>query len=381
MIQQHPRLARSVPLVVALALSACGGTNDSATTAADAASTSPANAAVATKDNNGQAWLTSWDSNSNWNNTWDSNSNTTTAADTWNITTQAVSDYVPAGYSIVFSDNFDGSSLDRSRWCTRFAYGSGPTPQVLDTECTYNGLGTMDFLNDEQQRYVDTNTAGAPMHVVSDGNLKLMATRTRPDSWVSYESAMIRAKYEFRADAQTSYYVTARVNMPSVKGTWPAFWLVPTVEAGGRSAWPPEIDMLEAGLNGVEDTVNMFHMGSKQQNWGGWGPNGAPPVTYTASNFEPVWGNFLGANSMRDKWVEIGLEWTDSSTCFFVDGVKVLCESYRWVDNNGAQAPAAQLLLNLAIGGGWAGRHGIESEKFPTSLGVDHVRVYEKKRW
>ena len=111
-----------------------------------------------------------------------------------NITTAAAGDYVPSGYQLVFNDNFDGNSLDRSRWCTRFAYGGGATPQVIDSECTYNGIGTMDFLNDEQQRYVDFNSRGAPLHVVADGQLKLMATRTRPDWWVAYENVVKPAR-------------------------------------------------------------------------------------------------------------------------------------------------------------------------------------------
>lgn len=389
MIQQHSRLARSArsapfaPLALALALAACGGTNDSAPTAAVAASATTATAGdasssavttkatVATEDARTFAWM--------------SNPQGSSTATTWDTSYSATGtsyggDHVPSGYSLVFNDEFNGSSLNRDRWCTRFAYGSGPLPAIIDPECTHNGLGTMDYLNDEQQRYVDHNTRGESMHVVTDGKLKLMGTRTRDDSWVSYEAGLVRAKFEFRADWSRNYYVTARVNMPEVKGTWPCFWLVPTVTADGRSAWPPEIDILEGGLNMVEDRVEMFHMGAKQQNWGGWGPAGVtPPTTFVASNFEPYWGNYMGTSSMRNKWVEIGLEWTANSTCYFVDGQKVLCEDYRWVDNNGNQAPPAQLLLNLAIGGQWAGRHGIDAAAFPTSFDIDHIRVYEKK--
>lgn len=36
------------------------------------------------------------------------------------------------------------------------------------------------------------------------------------------------------------------------------------------------------------------------------------------------------------------------------------------------------MLLNLAIGGQWAGRHGIDDAAFPQGLEVDYVRVYQK---
>jgi hypothetical protein len=35
-------------------------------------------------------------------------------------------------------------------------------------------------------------------------------------------------------------------------------------------------------------------------------------------------------------------------------------------------------LLNLAIGGNGAGRHGIDIAKFPTAPDVDDVRIYSK---
>lgn len=54
------------------------------------------------------------------------------------------------------------------------------------------------------------------------------------------------------------------------------------------------------------------------------------------------------------------------------------CEEYRWVENSGAQAAPAHLLLNLAAGGSWAGRYGIDDSKMPTQLDVDYVRVYRK---
>ena len=34
-------------------------------------------------------------------------------------------DHHPAGYSLVFGDEFNVTALDRSRWCTRYAYAGG----------------------------------------------------------------------------------------------------------------------------------------------------------------------------------------------------------------------------------------------------------------
>ena len=159
-----------------------------------------------------------------------------------------------------WNDEFNDNQLDRAKWCTRYIYGGGPPLQVPDPACQRNGDGNLDFLNDEQQRYVDTNRNGEAMHVEGGGTLSLRATRTRTDdSWATYESAMIRSKATFRPTASTSYYVTARVRMPDVVGTWPALWLNSDRRPDGSTTWPPEIDILEGAYNGRDDRADMLH--------------------------------------------------------------------------------------------------------------------------
>jgi len=62
----------------------------------------------------------------------------------------------------------------------------------------------------------------------------------------------------------------------------------------------------------------------------------------------------------------------------YVDGLKVVTSTLRWVYADGAQAGPAHILLNLAIGDGWAGRYGIDDAAFPQALAVDWVRVYQR---
>lgn len=48
----------------------------------------------------------------------------------------------------------------------------------------------------------------------------------------------------------------------------------------------------------------------------------------------------------------------------------------------GARRPSdagyAHVLLNLAMGGQWAGRYGIDDSAFPQALEIDYVRVYQR---
>jgi hypothetical protein len=290
----------------------------------------------------------------------------------------ASSDYHPTGYSLTFQDEFSGTQLNRSLWCTRLIYGGGPALQVPDSQCASNGTGTLDFLNDEQQRYVDTNRSGQTMHVVSDGVLSLRATRTRTnDSYAQYESAMIRSKRTFVPTTTRSYYLTARVRLPNVRGSWPAFWLLGDRSADGSLNWPPEIDIFEGALNEQDDTAVMLRQGS-QSRGGKQTASGSQEFTFVSPNYDRTWNNYYSATSLRGVWIEVGMEWTSSGVCYFVNGYKTACENYRWVKDDGGATGAADVILNLAIGGSWAGRYGIDTSKFPTSLDIDYVRVYQK---
>jgi hypothetical protein len=106
--------------------------------------------------------------------------------------------------------------------------------------------------------------------------------------------------------------------------------------------------------------------------------SGGQQITFSAPEFDRTWDNYIANRSLRDVWLEIGAEWTANNVCYFVDGYKTMCENYKWVNNEGSATANATALLNLAIGGNWAGRYGIDDTKFPTNLQVDYVRVYRK---
>lgn len=285
---------------------------------------------------------------------------------------QAPGDFHPEGYKLVFSDEFNGDKLDRNLWCTRYIYGGGAPAQIADSQCQRAGGGTRDRLNDEKQRYVDSNTAGEPLHEQRDGVLTLIATMTGKSEAFPFESAMVRSKKTFRPDTNISYYITARVWLPRVRGTWAAFWLNSDYNADGKLSWPPEIDIFEAALNDKEDRENMLHMGAVVS---------AAPRQLLESHelFNRRWRNYVVPYSLRERWIETAVEWTQDKVCYYVDGVQAMCEAYEWRHRNGTQAPPAHILLNLAVGGSWAGRHGIETDKFPARFSIDHLRVYERR--
>jgi hypothetical protein len=286
---------------------------------------------------------------------------------------QAPQDHHPAGYSLVFADEFDGAELNRQLWCTRYIYAGGSSPQMPDAVCQADKRGTLDRLNDERQRYVDTNREGRRLHEVGEGMLSLVATKTGSTTETPYESAVIRSKQSFKPDESRSLYVTARVRLPKVRGTWPAFWINPGPhESTGKLSWPPEIDIFDSPLNEKEDRENMLHVGAVTS---------STPKQILDSDplFNRRWRNYVTPYSLRERWIETAAEWTNDKVCYFVDGVRIMCEAYFWRHRDGREAPPGHVLLSFAIGGSWAGRHGIDDASFPAKFSIDHVRVYEKR--
>jgi len=281
------------------------------------------------------------------------------------------------GYTLLWNDEFNGSSLDRSLWCTRFAHGGGAELEINDSECTGPGgkNGTGDFLKDERQRYRDHNALGEALHVVQDGHLALRATETGSDDYASFEAAMIRSKLELRPSENESYYITSRLRLPSPQGSFAALWLSSGYGDDGNFDWPPEIDILEAAMNGVEDTEEMVRVGVAVK--GEQTDSHKEEITATGPNFDDKWNNFTADRSLRDVWLDVATEWTVAGQCTYINGELVQCGNYRWVNNAGEVANKGNIILNLAVGGGWAGRHGVDGDK-PMAMDVDYLRVFKK---
>ncbi|MGC1441882.1 MAG: hypothetical protein WA888_14850, partial [Burkholderiaceae bacterium] len=290
-------------------------------------------------------------------------------------------DFRPIGFdTLVLSDEFDGDELDRSLWCTRLAYDGGPALQVPDAQCTrFPNTGVADYANvDENQRFRDFNQLGQALHEVSTGTLKLHATKTGAVAATRFEAAAIRSKVSFKPTAQIAYYLTARVKLPDVLGIWPAMFVIPGLGVDGSAQWPPEIDIFEGAINGG-DGENSFTLIQHAQVQGAQTESGHSEWFYAAPGFETSWGFWRSPQNLRDKWIEVGAQWESNRVCYFVDGIKTGCENYRWVTNEGLPANAAELVMQLAVGGPWAGRNGVDDAAFPTFFEIDHVRIYRRE--
>ncbi len=317
------------------------------------------------------------------------------------VTTRHLStDFRPDGYEStpVFADEFNGTSLDRSKWCTRFAWGasrddpqqqSTPGLQVPDAQCTQYGQGILDYVNDENQRYRDYNRQGKTLHEVGNGIIRLIATRNSDDpNDLTFESAMLRSKQLFRPDPNKSYYIAARVKLPGIRGTWPTIWFAPSLYPTGSSQWPPEIDILETPLNGspAESRFTVWQksiVGNPASGQGGLQTATRYREFNVADNdYNITWGYWNSPFDLHANWIHVGAEWTNEQVCYYINQTRTACENYRWVEDQGnlsSRANPATLLINLAIGGDWAGKNGVDKAAFPAAFELDYVRIYERR--
>jgi len=162
--------------------------------------------------------------------------------------------------------------------------------------------------------------------------------------------------------------IEARIKVPSTKGIWPAFWMLPSDwEYGG---WPisGEIDVMES-INTATTIYGTIHFGT---------PYGSIGDSYTD-----------GGTNFSDDFHIYRLDWEQDVMRWYVDDVNTPGTSYltQWYTgwySSGAPgndyAPFDKrfhILLNVAVGGNWPGPPD-GSSVFPQQMVVDWIRVYRK---
>ena len=263
------------------------------------------------------------------------------------------------GYKLVWYDEFDGTSLDTTKW----NYQTG-------TRDIYHGFDTNNWNwgNDEEQYYTEDSVR------VSDGSLVITATKQSIEG-KDYKSGRILT----RDLASWTYgYFEARIKTPTGSGIWPAFWMLPQPSSYANvsnkyGGWPAngEIDIMEAKgrLGNVVDTT--LHYGPVSE--GAWQSKYNSTATTLSSN--------------TDEWHTYAVEWKPNYIKWFVDGVVVqTIGSGTWYSlspmaEGNALAPFDEpfyIILNLAVGGKYDNYNTPNATFTSASMYVDYVRVYEE---
>ncbi|GAA2487788.1 hypothetical protein GCM10010276_27860 [Streptomyces longisporus] len=222
---------------------------------------------------------------------------------------------IPGTWRNVFSDEFDGTNLDGSKWNPNWLGCSGcVTPPVNSSEeAAYSPS--------------QVSVSGGYLHLKAIQQSTTVNGKTHP-----YVSGLV----ESNGKAQFTYGAfEARIYTPA-SGTqianWPAFW------TDGQN-WPTdgEMDVME-GLSGSA----CYHFHSPAG-----GPGGCAPGSYTG-------------------WHTYGAEWKPGAVTYYYDGKQV------GQITSGITSAPMYLILNNAVSSTYGG-----PTQVPADMMVDYVRVWQ----
>ena len=221
-----------------------------------------------------------------------------------------------SSWTQTFGEEFNGTSLDTSKWNTGYGWG-----RVTDWSLEYS----------------------APENVsVSDGACHLKVER-RAQGGRSFSSGGINTKNKF---AQQYGYFEARLKVAKGQSFLNAFW-------GKRNdeSWPPEIDITEVLGRDVTRTFKTVHYDADHKK------NGS---SWVGPDFSAGFHTF-------------GVDWGATQSIFYVDGI----ERFRTTAGAGSINGPFYWMLNIHVGGDWA---GAPDSTTPGSavMDVDWVRAWKR---
>ena len=291
-------------------------------------------------------------------------------------TTAPPADPVPnlSNYTMMFNDEFNGSSLNPNKWDTGLLWG----PYFP--------------INNEKQLYVDTlgmhsDFSHSPFEFTGS-TLKITATPTssnlqppaRPAEASSVWQPRSYSEYRYNGPSEdgpgyqpsdvdylsgiiTTYeslkmthgYVEMRAKLPAGQGLWPAFWLLNTHYVEDV----PEIDVMEFLGHDVETLYHTYHYFDIEDNW-----RKISTPSFTVQNTD--W---------TQDFHTYGMAWSPTEIIYYIDGL----ETRRITDEDYLiTGQAMYIIANLAVGGNWPGDPDA-STPFPATFEIDYIRAYERK--
>lgn len=244
----------------------------------------------------------------------------------------------PEGYRLVWHDEFEEGERLGSDW-THEVQNSG-------------------WVNNELQNYVNGEYNGQRVTELVDGKLNIHCFK-----------AANGKVYSGRVYAQVNTgwlygYFEARILLPSGKGTWPAFWMMPAGIDYNSNPWPDcgEIDIMEEVGADPNEVSSSIH---------------CKAYNHPMNTQKTAKRNIQTAES---EYHVYACEWTPDYLRFLVDGEELML--FRNEGKGKDTWPftyAFYPILNLAWGGDWGGYKGVDESALPVTMKVDYVRVFQKQ--
>ena len=241
-------------------------------------------------------------------------------------------------WEVVWSDEFNGLEIDTTLW-------------------TYD-IGNWGWGNGELQYYTEERKENAR---VEDGNLIIEARKN--DNGHEWTSARLTTR------GKTSFIygrIEFRAKVPSGKGNWAAGWTLGD-EYIDELSWPycGEIDILESVGYEMNDTTG----------------NGIAHASAHSGAYYFKLGNqptgVIDVENMNNSYHIYAVEWLPDAIYSYVDGILYATYNDTSTDLSWPFSKPQNIILNLAMGGGWGGYYGIDPNLTSQKMIIDYVRVYE----
>ncbi len=246
----------------------------------------------------------------------------------------------PAGYTLVWSDEFNAGPVPSSDW-TIENWAPG-------------------HVNNELQTYTSREVDGKRTLEVKDGFLYI-------NCFKAADGKVYSGRMNARPTTGWLYgYFEARIKLPKGKGTWPAFWMMPSNVDWVANPWPycGEIDIMEEVGANPEYVSSSLHTGNYNHTKG------------TQKTHE------MKCPGAEDSFHVYACEWTAEEITTYVDGKVQLHATKAAMGADHDSWPfhyAFYPILNLAWGGDWGGYMGVDENALPATMMVDYVRIFQKK--
>ena len=254
----------------------------------------------------------------------------------------------------IFSQNKNSSKIKKRSfnsvpyWREEFNYNGLPDTTKWSYETGGGGFG-----NHELEYYTNGKNVS-----VSNGILSIQVRKEKIDD-MNYSSARMvtNGKAEF---LYGRFEIKAK--LPDGRGLWPAIWMMPVKETYG--GWPAsgEIDIMEQ-VGFAPDSIHISTH-TLERNW--MKNNGETIAAYikTATTAFHIYR----------------IDWTPQGIDGFIDGKKV----FQHINDNKGEGywPFDKqffMILNVAVGGDWGGKYGVDDSIFPARMEVDYIRIYKMK--
>jgi beta-glucanase (GH16 family) len=264
----------------------------------------------------------------------------------------------PAGWTTVWTDDFNGSGALSSQWVYRVG--------------TQIPGGPANFGTGE----VESNTNGTANVVQSGGNLRITALRDAAGAWTS--GRVETSRDNFQPPPGGVLAVEARLQLPNVTGAaglgyWPAFWFLGTPYRGNLWNWPGvgEIDIME-NVQGINTLWGTMHCGTspggecnEKDGRSANTPGGSPSLQAGMHTFRMEWDESVSPQQIR--W------YLDGRLYHSVSQNQISAATWSAAFDHGYY-----LILNLAIGGEFPAKMGGGPTAATASGGalvVDYVTV------